>query len=136
MTISEPPALRILGGRVFSAQAGLVEDQRLHFGLGALGRDFLVVPEKRYAGGVADSYGDFAGGMDGHVGRRDEGFLADKLSVGEDGDPCVLTGADDEGHGSGRLRCGRGFRGSANGYVARCGVIDSRLLRIWSSCER
>ena len=76
--------------------AGGVEDERLDFGFGAVGGDFLAIPEERNSGGVADLGDDFATGADRGVGGGDEGFLADILAVGEDGDPGRLCGADHE----------------------------------------
>lgn len=67
--------------------AGGVEDESLHFGFGAVGADFLTIPEESNSGGVADLSDDFAIGADGGVGGGDEGFLTDGLAVGEDGDP-------------------------------------------------
>ena len=82
--------LLILWGRLGGGgevHAGGVEDESLDFGFGAVGGDFLTIPEESDSGGVADLGDDFAIGADRGVSGRDEGFLTDGLAVGEDGDP-------------------------------------------------
>ena len=71
-----------------------IEDKGLYFGFGAVGGNFLAIPQESDSGGVADLGDDFAGGADGSVRRGDEGFLADVLAVGEDRDPGSFSGAD------------------------------------------
>ena len=79
--------------------AGGVEDESLHFGFGAAGGDILAIPEESNSGGVADLGDDFAIGADRGVGGGNEGFLADILAVGKDGDPGRLCGSDHESEG-------------------------------------
>ena len=69
------------------SHAGGIEDEGFYFGFGAVGGDFLAVPEEGDSGGVADAGDDFSEGVDGGVSGGDESFLADELSVGEDGNP-------------------------------------------------
>lgn len=72
--------------------------------------NFLAVEEEGDAGGVADSDGDLARGMDGRVRRRNERFLGNQLAVGKDGDPGILRGADDQRQGIGCMVGGFGSR--------------------------
>lgn len=74
-----------------------VEDEGFDFRFGAFGGDFFAVPEESHSGGVADLGDDFVVGANGGVSGGDQGFMADGLSVGEDGDPGSFCGADDEG---------------------------------------
>ncbi len=78
------------------SHAGGVEGEGFDFGFGAIGGDFLAVEEERDAGGIADFGDDFAAGSDRGVGGGDQGFVADGLSVGGDGDPGSFGGADKE----------------------------------------
>ena len=78
-----------------------IEDEGLGFGFGALGWELFAVPEETYAGGVANSDHEFATGVEGSGGGRDQSFLAHELTIGLDGDPGSLGGADDQ---SQRLR--------------------------------
>jgi hypothetical protein len=101
------------------SHAGGVEDEGFYFGFGAVGGNFMAVPEKGDSGGVADSGDDFAVGVDGGVSGGDESFLADELSVGQYGNPGGFLCADDELE-SGGCSCGRfrtRLRESSNGYV-------------------
>lgn len=78
-------SLLILGcglGGGEDAHAGGVEEESFDFELGALGGDFLAVPDETDSGGVADAGNDLARGMERSVNGRDEGFLADGLPVG------------------------------------------------------
>src|SRR5215469_4499889 len=111
---SDSPALwsvlrRVLGGEF--AHALGVKHKSLGFGLGALGGDFMAVPEEGDAGGVADAGYDFAGGVDCGVGRSNQSFLRHELAVGGYGDPGSFCGADDEAEGGDRFsRWGGGLR--------------------------
>ena len=71
-----------------------VEDEGFGFGFGALGWELFAIPEKTNAGGVADSDDEFTRGVEGSGGGRDQSFLAHELTVGLDGDPGSLGGAD------------------------------------------
>ena len=91
-------------GRGDGVHAGGVEGESFDFGFGALRFDFLIVPEERDSGGVADFDGNFAGGANGRVGGGDQRFLRVRLAVGDHGDPSRFVGADDQRHGSGGIR--------------------------------
>ena len=83
----------------------------------------MVVPEETYTRGVAYLDGNFSSGVDGGAGRSDQGFLTDELSVGEDGNPAVFTGADHQRHWSGGLCVGL-LRRSVDSSVA--GIVVCR----------
>ena len=73
-----------------------VEDVSLGFGFRTLGWDLLAIPEETDSGGIAGSHDDFARGTHRGVGRCDESFLADGLTVGGDRDPGILGCTDDQ----------------------------------------
>ncbi len=114
---------RKLRGRGDAHAVG-IEDEGFYFGFGAVGGDFLAIPEESDSGGVADAGDDFTAGADGGMGGGDEGFLADGLAVGLDGDPGSFLGADHERQGSGGFcgRLGNGLVGGARGYIIRLGI--------------
>jgi len=72
------------GGGGDYAHAGGIEDEGFYFGFGAVGGDFLAIPEEGDAGGIADAGDDFVTGADRGVGWGDESFVADGLAVGGD----------------------------------------------------
>ena len=74
--------------------SGGVEDVGLYFALVALGGDFLAVQQEADAGGVSRSHHNFAGGADGSMGGRDQGFVGDGFAVSREGDPGGLLGTD------------------------------------------
>jgi hypothetical protein len=78
------------------AHAVGIEDEGFYFGFAAVGGDLLAIPEESDSGGVADPGDDFVAGADRGMGGGDEGFPADALSVGDDGDPGSFVGADDK----------------------------------------
>lgn len=58
--------------------------------------DFFSVEEKADGGGVADVGDDFMAGMNGSCGGCDKSFFGDELAVGEDRDPAIFVGTDDQ----------------------------------------
>jgi hypothetical protein len=75
-------------------KSGGVEDVGFYFTFVALGGDFFAIQEEADAGGVARSHYDLVSGADGGVRGRDEGFVDDWFSVGDEGDPGGFLGAD------------------------------------------
>lgn len=137
-------------GRGGSAHALLIEDEGFRFGLGALGQDLVTIPEEADTGGVADPDDQLARGVEGSRGGSDQSFLGDELAVGGDGDPGVLSGADDEFESGRRFVGGfrdRGARGT-DGRVSflfdlnriricagsRCGDRSGRVIGSGRSC--
>ena len=91
-----------------------VEDEAFGFGLGALGWEFLSIPDERDSGCVADSNYKLASGVIAGRGRSDESLLRDELSVGGDGDPGVFAGPDHQGE------LGGGLLGGSLDDIGRC----------------
>jgi len=79
--------------------SGGVEGEGLDFGFGALGWDFFSIQEKADAGGVAYAGNDLALGAEGGLGGRDEGFLGNELTVGDNGNPAGFGGANYQRNG-------------------------------------
>ena len=116
MTMLELLVLRLAG--CGGVHAGGVEGESFDFGFGALRLDFLIVPEKRDSGGVADLDGNLTGGADGSVRGSDQRFLRVRLAIGDDGDPCRFVCTDDQRHGSRSLGRWNGWRiEGANGDI-------------------
>ena len=77
-------------------QALGVEGEGFGAAFDALRWEFLAVPEEADRSGVADSYDQFARGMESGRGRGDQHFPGDELSVGGDRDPGIFAGADNQ----------------------------------------
>jgi len=103
-----------------------IEDEGFGFGFGALGWELFAVPEETYAGGVANSNHELASGVERSGGGRDQSFLAHELTIGLDGDPGSLGGADNQ---SQRLR---GFFG---GLAVAGGKGSNGDLRCFFGCN-
>ena len=87
--------------------AGVVEDKSLDLSFVALGGEFLAVQQETYSCRVTDLDDDLAAGAGGSVGGSNQGLLGDVLSIGDDGDPGIFGGADDQFEPGRRFRrCG------------------------------
>lgn len=97
-----------------------VEGEDFGVAFGAVRWEFLSVQEETDCGGVADSYDQFAPGMESGCGGSDQCFLGDELSVGGDRDRCVFAGADQQTQLDRRLlgRFRRRIALGTDGYVA------------------
>jgi len=107
------------GSRRYDLHARGVENQSLDFRFGALGRDFLTIPDKSDPGGVAHSQHDLARGAHSGVRGGDESFVEDTLAVGADRDPGIFRGADHQGEWCGWRCCELGIQklNRLRGYV-------------------
>jgi len=78
------------------AHAVSIEDEGFHFRLGAVGGNFLAIPQEGDSSGIADPGYDFPVSVDRGMRRGNESFLADGLAVGLNGYPRCLMCPDHE----------------------------------------
>lgn len=88
------------------AKSGGIEDIGFDFAFVALGWDIFAIELEADASGVSRLDYDFAGGSNGGVGRRDQGFLGYGFAVEGNRDPTCFLGADEQTKSVGRFRRG------------------------------